>query len=166
MSIMKFAVCSRSSTASRSPPNVIRGTLAVAALPMGFTRRSRILFVSLTVDGPRIEFVEDDADQFPLRPTERGNDVFHAVVDIEIDRKDGDEAVGDIDEIAVGRAPRHRRSVENDQVVAAGGARLLDRVADGVAWLDITHPGIGALDGGQDRDPVSGLDGAGGLAAN
>src|SRR6202171_3820 len=88
MSIMKFAVCSRSSTASRSPPNVIRGTLAVAALPMGFTRRSRILFVSLTVDGPRIEFVQDDADQFPLRATERGNDVFHAVVDIEIDRKD------------------------------------------------------------------------------
>ena len=31
MSIMKFAVCSMSSTASRSPPSVILGTLAVAS---------------------------------------------------------------------------------------------------------------------------------------
>jgi hypothetical protein len=43
---MKLAVCSRSSTASRSPPSEILGTLAVADLPTGFARRSSILFVA------------------------------------------------------------------------------------------------------------------------
>src|ERR1700738_917593 len=137
MSIMKFAVCSRSSTASRSPPNVIRSTLAVAALPMGFMRRSRILFVSLTVDDRGIEFADDDTDQLALRATERGDDVFHAVVDVELDRQDRDESVGDVEQLAVGRAPRHRWSVEDHQVIAAGRTRLGDGFLDRVARLGV-----------------------------
>src|SRR3954453_7085121 len=120
MSIMKFAVCSRSSTATRSPPNVIRGTLAVAALPTGFKRRSRILFVSLTVGDRGVGFIEDDTGDFLLRPTAGDDYVFHAVVDVEIDRQDCDEAVGDVEQLAVGQAPRHRRSVEHNEIVAAG----------------------------------------------
>src|ERR1700722_1677140 len=78
MSIMKFAVCSISSTASPSPPSEIRGTLSVAARPIGFSRRSRILFVSLAVDGRGIKFVDDDTDQLAFSAAEFGDDVFHA----------------------------------------------------------------------------------------
>src|SRR5882724_13495815 len=140
---MKFAVCSRSSTASRSPPNVIRGTPAVAARPTGFKRRSRILFVSLTVDDRGVEFAEDDAGELALRAAERFDDVFHAVVDVELDRQDSDQAVGDVEQLAVGRAPWHCRPVEHHQIVATGGTRLRYRLADGVARLD-----IGSRDGG------------------
>src|SRR5437879_946518 len=109
-SIMKFAVCSRSSTASRSPPNVMRGTLAVAALPTGFTRRSRILLVPLRTDRRWVDFAEDDTDQLALGAAEGRDDVFHAVVDIEIHREDCDEPFSDVEQFAVGRAPRHRRT--------------------------------------------------------
>src|ERR1700720_2964509 len=87
MSIMKFAVCSISSTASLSPPSEIRGTLAVAALPTGFARRSSILFVSLTFDGRRSKLVDHDTDQHAFRAAERGDDFFHAVVDVEAGRQ-------------------------------------------------------------------------------
>src|SRR6478672_6855158 len=155
MSIMKFAVCSRSSTASRRPPNVIRGTLAVATLPTEFKRRSRILFVSLTVDDRGVDFVEDDAGKLLLGSTECCDDVFHAVVDVEIDRQDCDEAVGDVEQLAVGQAPRHRRSVEYNQIVAAGGARMRDRLANSVGGLF-----VGAFERRQDRNSVCGRDGA------
>src|SRR5947208_6816863 len=59
---MKFAVCSRSSTARRNPPSVMRGTRAVAALPTGFKRRSRILLAPLTADRRRFQFVDHDTD--------------------------------------------------------------------------------------------------------
>src|SRR6201996_5559923 len=75
-SIMKFAVCSRSSTASRSPPSVIRGTLAVAARPTGLVRRSSILLVPLTFDGRRLEFVENHADQPVLGAAKRLQDIL------------------------------------------------------------------------------------------
>src|SRR5471030_3150631 len=81
MPIMKFAVCSRSSTARRSPPSVMRGTLAVAALPTGLMRRSSISFVSL-VAARGVEFIEHHADQLALRAAERRDDLFHGVVDI------------------------------------------------------------------------------------
>src|SRR5882757_11237574 len=132
---MKFAVCSRSSTASRSPPSVIRGTPAVAILPMGFKRRSRILFVSLTVDVGGEEFVDDDTDQLALGLAERGDDVFHAIIDVELDRQDRDQSVGDFEQLVVGRAPRHGGSVDDDEIVAAGGTRLRDRLADGFTGL-------------------------------
>src|SRR5471030_194561 len=135
MSIMKFAVCSISSTASRSPPSEIRGTLAVAALPIGFARRSSILFVSLTVDGRGVKFVENDTDQLAFGAAERGDDVFHAGVDVETGWQDRDQAVGDIELFAVGGAPGHRRSVKDHEIVAAGGTRLRNRLADGVAGL-------------------------------
>src|SRR5674476_892895 len=109
---MKLAVCSRSSTASRSPPREILGMLAVAALPTGFARRSSILFVPLAVDSRRVQFAKDDADQLALGSAEGRDDVFHAVVDIEIDRQDGDEAVGGLEQLAVGGTPGHRRPVE------------------------------------------------------
>src|ERR1700675_215767 len=80
ISIMKLAVCSISSTASRSPPSEILDTPAVAALPTGFARRSSILFVSLAVGSRGFELVEDDADQFALRAAESCDNVFHAVV--------------------------------------------------------------------------------------
>src|SRR3954470_23789894 len=99
---MKFAVCSRSSTASRSPPNVMRGTLAVAARPTGFKRRSRILPVSLTIDVRGVEFVDDDTDQLAFGLAERGDDVFHAIVDVELDRQDGDQSVDDFEHLVVG----------------------------------------------------------------
>src|SRR6266571_6592641 len=102
MSIMKFAVCSRSSTASRSPPNVMRGTLAVAALPAEFTRRSSILLVPLRAGGHRVDFAEDDADQLALGPAEGCDDVFHAVVDVEMYRENRNESFGDVEQIAVG----------------------------------------------------------------
>src|SRR5450432_2109179 len=98
MSIMKFAVCSMSSTASRNPPSEIRGTLAVAALPTGFARRSSILFVSLAVDGRGVEFVEDDPDQLALGPPEACDDVFHAVVDVEARRQDRNQTIDAIDQ--------------------------------------------------------------------
>src|SRR6185436_3148020 len=98
ISTMKFAVCSRSSTASRSPPNVMRGTLAVAARPTGFARRSRILFVSLPIDGGGVEFVDDDTDQLALGLAQCGDDVFHGVVDIELDRQDRDKPVDGVEQ--------------------------------------------------------------------
>ena len=59
-SIMKSAVCSRSSTASRSPPTVTRGTLAVAARPIGFARRSRAASLS-GASRPEVTPVDDRA---------------------------------------------------------------------------------------------------------
>src|SRR3954452_17602246 len=131
ISTMKFAVCSRSSAASRSPPTVTRGTLAVAALPIGFARRSRILLVWLMIDDRRVELVEDDTEQLPLCPAQRGDDVFHAVVDVEIDRQHRGEAVADIEQLAVRRAPRHRRAIEDHQIETAGGTLRRDGLADG-----------------------------------
>src|SRR5437899_980843 len=160
MSIMKFAVCSRSSTASRSPPNVMRGTLAVAALPTGFTRRSSILLVPLRARGRRVDFAEDDTDQLALGPAERCDDVFHAVVYVEVHREDRNEPLGHIKQLAVGRAPRHGRPVENHEVIAAGGTGLRNRLPDGVAGFRIR-----GVDGRQDRNSVGGLDRAGGLGA-
>src|ERR1700712_4456795 len=121
MSIMKFAVCSISSTASLSPPNEIRGTPAVAARPTGFARRSSILFVSLTFDDRRIEFVEDDTNQFALRTAERRDDGFDAIIDIELGRQHGDQAAGCLEQRVVGSTPGHRRSVEDHKVIAIGG---------------------------------------------
>src|SRR6202035_2448755 len=122
MSIMKFAVCSISSTASRKPPSDILGTLAVAALPTGFARRSSILFVSPALAG-WMKFADDDADQLALGVAEGRDDLFHAVVDVEICRQGGDEAVGHLEQLAAGGAPWHRRPVENQKIIAAGGAR-------------------------------------------
>src|SRR3954468_8052460 len=106
---MKSAVCSRSSTASRSPPRVIRGTSAVTALPIGLTRRSRILFVPLAVNMGWVQFVEDDADQLALGAVEVVEDAFQAIVDIEVGWQDRDETVGDLDQLAAGLAGWHRR---------------------------------------------------------
>src|SRR5580692_4733538 len=151
MSIMKFAVCSTSSTASRSPPSEILGTLAVAARPTGFARRSSILFVPLAVDGRGVKLVDDDTDQLAFGAAEFGNDVFHALIDVEAGRQDGYEAVSGFKQFVVGRTPGHRRPVEDHQIAAAGGIRLRDRLAYGVTRL-----GIGPLDGRQDRDSVRG----------
>src|ERR1700730_50586 len=118
MPIMKFAVCSISSTASRSPPSVILGMPAVAALPTGFARRSSILSVSLAAGCRGIELVDDDADQLALRSAEGRDDVLHAVVDVETDRQDRDETIGYIEQLAVGSAPGHRRPIENREIVA------------------------------------------------
>src|ERR1700678_4667412 len=131
MSIMKLAVCSRSSTASRSPPSEIRGTPSVAARPTGFARRSSILFVSLTIGGHGVKFAQDDADQFALGAAECGDDVFHAAVDIEVGRQHRDETVGGVEQRAIGHAPGRLRSVEYHQVIAAGGTRPRDRLANG-----------------------------------
>src|SRR5260370_28799661 len=97
---MKFAVCSRSSTARRSPPSVILGTPAVTALPTEFARRSSILLVSPAFDGRGIELVEDDTDQLALRTAKRRDDAFHAVVDVEADRQDPDKAFAAIGQLA------------------------------------------------------------------
>src|ERR1700709_386938 len=128
---MKLAVSSISSTASRSPPREIRGTVAVAALPMGLARRSSILSVSLMLGSGGLNFAEDDADQLAFGAAQFGDDLFHAVVDIEVCRQHRDEAVGGIEQRAIGHAPGRLRSVENHQVVVAGGTRLRDRLADG-----------------------------------
>src|SRR6266849_4743431 len=161
ISIMKFAVCSISSTASLKPPSEILGTLAVAALPSGFARRSSILFVSLAIDGSGVKFAKDHTDQFALRAAERRDDIFHAVVDVEFRRQDRDQAVCDIEQLAVGGTPGHRRSVEDHNVVAASRTRLRDRLADSVACL-----GIGSPDRRQQRDSVRGLDRAGSLGTD
>src|SRR5271163_979728 len=147
MSIMKLAVCSMSSTASRSPPSEIRGTLAVAARPIGFARRSSILPVSLTLDGRGLKFVKHDPDQLALGAAEGCDDVFHAVVDVQISRQDRDEAVGDIEQLAAGSTTGQRRSVEDHKIAAAGRARLRDRLANRIARL-----GVGSADRRQDRD--------------
>src|ERR1700687_691272 len=125
---MKFAVCSRSSTASRTPPSEILGTLAVAALPTGFARRSSILLVSLAFQSPGVELVEDDTDQLALCIAEGCDDVFHAVVDVKAGRQGRDKGGGDIEQLAVGRAPGHRRPVEDYKIVAAGLTRPPDRL--------------------------------------
>src|SRR6185437_16395478 len=119
MSIMKFAVCSMSSTASRSPPSVIRGTPAVAALPIGFARRSSILLVPLTFERWGLEFVQNHADQPVLGAAERRKDAFHALVDVEARRQHRDQTVGPVEQGAVGRAPRHCGAVEHHKIVAA-----------------------------------------------
>src|SRR5258708_34343794 len=158
---MKLAVCSISSTASRKPPSEILGTRAVAALPSGFARRSSILSVSLAVDRGRVEFIQYNADQLALRATEACDDVLHAVVDVEINRQDRADAVGVVEQLAVGGAERHRRSVEDDQIVAATWSRLRDRLADRLARLGAVPRGIR-----QDRNSVEGLDRARSLAAD
>src|SRR5258708_13984823 len=107
---MKFAVCSISSTARRKPPSEILGTRAVAALPSGFARRSSILSVSLAVDRRRVEFIQYNADQLALRTTEACDDVFHAVVDVEINRQDRDNALAVVQQLPFGAPDRHRRS--------------------------------------------------------
>src|SRR5260221_12539326 len=117
---MKFGACSRLTTASRSPPNVMRGTLAVAALPTGFKRRSRIFFVSLTIDVRGVKFVDDDTDQLALGLAERGDDVFHAIIDVELDRQDRDQSVDDFEQLVVGGAPGQGGAVDDHQIVAAG----------------------------------------------
>src|SRR5258707_243591 len=127
MPIMKFAVCSMSSTARRNPPSVMRGTLAVAALPTGFMRRSSIPFVPLLARSRRRQFIEDDTDQLALGAAEGCDDVFHGVVDVEVDRQHRDQAVGGFEQFAIGRAPWHRRSVQNHKIVVAAGTRLRDR---------------------------------------
>src|SRR5216683_3657711 len=83
ISIMKSAVCSMSSTASRKPPSVILGTPVVAARPAGLTRRSSILPALLTRHGGWAEFVDDDACELALRAAEGCNDLFHGIVDVE-----------------------------------------------------------------------------------
>src|ERR1700722_3772935 len=166
MSIMKLAVCSMSSTASRSPPSEIRGTLAVAVRPTGFARRSSILFLSLAPGVRGLKLVEHDTDQLALGSAEGGDDVFHAVVDVEIGRQDRDKAVGDIDQLAAGGSAGQRRSVEDHEIVAAGGARLRDRLADGIARLGVGTLGVGRLGRRQDRDAVCGVDDAGSFAAD
>src|ERR1700735_5540333 len=97
-SIMKLAVCSISSTASRSPPSEILDTLAVAAPPIGFARRSSIFFVPLTNIDRRMKFVDDHADQLVLGVAENCDDAVHAVVDVEIRRQDRGQSVGDIEQ--------------------------------------------------------------------
>src|ERR1700730_4258002 len=81
ISIMKSAVCSMSSTASRSPPSEILGMVAVAALPTGFARRSSIFLAPRGEGGRWSKFVEDDTDQLALRAAERCDDVLHPIVD-------------------------------------------------------------------------------------
>src|SRR5260370_2690356 len=121
---MKLAVCSISSTASRKPPSGVRGTRAVAALPSGFARRSSILSVSLAVDRGRVEFIQYNADQLALRATEACDDFLHAVVDVEINRQDRDDAVGVVEQLAGGGPERHRRSAEDDPIITPASARL------------------------------------------
>src|SRR6476619_6180034 len=89
-SIMKSAVASRSSAAIRRPPTVIRGTSAVAARPSRLTRGSSILFASLARLGYGGELVEHDADELALGAAERGQDLFHALVDVEAGRQHRD----------------------------------------------------------------------------
>src|SRR3984957_6092366 len=158
MSIMKFAVCSISSTASRIPPSEILGTLAVAARPSGFARRSSILFAPLPNILRRVKFVDDDADQLALGVAQRRDDAVHAVVDVEIRRQDRGQAVRDIEQRAVSGAAGHRWAIEDHKIVAIRGTRLGDRFADSVA-------GPGCLDRRQDRDPIRGLDRARSLCA-
>src|SRR5580698_1881813 len=147
---MKLAVSSISSTARRSPPREIRGTAAVAVLPTVLARRSSILFVSLMVGSGGLKFAEDDTDQLAFGAAEFGDDIFHAVVDVEVCRQHRDEAVGGIEQGAIGHAPGRLRSVENHQIVAAGGTCLRDRLADGAACLDIGSLDTGSLDRRQD----------------
>src|ERR1700721_2385097 len=130
---MKFAVAWIPRPGSRSPPNEIRGTFAVAVLPTGFVRRSSILFVSLTFDGRWLKLVDHDADQLALCAAERRDDCFHAVVDIEACRQDRDQASRDVEQLAIGRAPRHRGPIKDNEIVAAIGARLGDRLLNGFA---------------------------------
>src|SRR6185312_15133001 len=102
-SIMKSAVASRSSAAMRRPPTVIRGTSAVAARPSRLTRRSSILFASLARLGYGGELVEHDADELALGAAERGQDLFHAVIDVEAGRQHRHQRVGAIEQLAAGR---------------------------------------------------------------
>ena len=118
MSIMKFAVCSISSTASRSPPSVIRGTAAVAALPTGFARRSGVLLVPLTFDDRRGEFIQNHADSC-ARLRQRREDVSRQSL---ISRLAGNIATRPLVSSSSlrRRRPRHRGAVEHHKVVASG----------------------------------------------
>src|ERR1700732_5102570 len=156
MSTMKFAVCSIPSTASRSPPSEILGTVAVAALPSGFARRSSILFVPWAVDDRRLKIAEDDTDQLALRRAEPSDDALHAFVDVEAHRQNRDEAIGDIEQLAVIGANGHCRSVEYHEIVVASRTRLRDR----------SEGGVGPADNRQDRNSVRGLDRAGSFVAD
>src|ERR1700757_5258359 len=99
-SIMKSAVASRSSAAMRRPPTVIRGTSAVAARPSGLTRRSSILFASLAHLDCGGELVEHDADELALGAAERGQDLFHAVVDVETGRQHRHQRISGFEQLA------------------------------------------------------------------
>src|ERR1700722_3511897 len=147
---MKSAVCWRSSTAMRSPPSVILGMLAVAALPTGFARRSSILRAPDRLNGSRMQLVDDHTDQLALCAAETRDDVVHAAIDIEAGRQRRDQAVGYADQLEVIRAERHRRAVDNDKVVIAAGARLRDRLSNGLGGA---RPGRG-----QHLDVVLGFD--------
>src|SRR4051812_34978720 len=160
-SIMKSAVASRSIAAMRRPPMVIRGTSAVAALPSRLMRRSSILSASLAGLGHRGEFVEHDADELALGAAERAQYLFQAVVDVEAGRQHRHQRVGIIEQLTAAGREWRRGAVEDHEVIAAGGARLLDGLADGVSGL-----GWVAFDGRQYRDAVECLDLACGLAAD
>src|SRR5579871_2160324 len=155
---MKSAVCSRSSTAMRSPPSVILGMLAVAALPTGFARRSSILRAPDRLDWSCMQLVDDHTDQLALGAAETGDDVVHAAVDIEVRRQRRDQSVGDADQLALVRAERRCRAVDDDKVMVAAGTCLRDRLSNGLG-------GTGS-DRGQHLDVVFGLDPALGLAAD
>ena len=57
--------------------------------------------------------------------------VFHRIVDVEADRQHRDDAVGEVEQLAVGSLPRQRRAVQDDEVVAPGFARQCDALTDG-----------------------------------
>src|ERR1700761_4528993 len=117
---MKFAVSSMSSTASRNPPSVMRGMSDVAARPIGFWRRSSILPAPLLRLRGWRELIQDHARELLLRRSEGSDDVFHRLVDVEVDGQDRDDAIGEVEQLAVGGFPRQRRAVENDEVVTPG----------------------------------------------
>src|SRR4051795_9489815 len=155
-----MAVASRSSAAMRRPPMVIRGTSAVAARPSRLMRRSSILSASLASLGHGGEFVEHDADELALGAAERAQYLFQAVVDVEAGRQHRHQRVGIIEQLTAAGREWCRGAVEDHEVIAAGGARLLDGLADGVSGLASV-----AFDGWQYRDAVECLDLACGLAA-
>jgi CelD/BcsL family acetyltransferase involved in cellulose biosynthesis len=87
------------------------------------------LLASLTIDSRGAELVEDDADQLALGAAEACDDVFHAVVDIEIDRQDHDQAVGDTDQLAIWRVFSRN---------AGAAFRIIGDVDEALAVLDTT----------------------------
>src|ERR1700748_307390 len=129
---MKYAVCSRSSTAMRSPPSVILGMLSVAALPTGFARRSSILRAPNRLDRSRMQLIDDHTDQLALGAAETGDDVVHAAIDVEAGRQRRDQSVGHADQLEFVGAKRHRRAVDNDKGAVAAGPRLRDRLSNGL----------------------------------
>ena len=123
------------------PPSVIRGTVCGRGPSDADLRGAQAYCLPrCRVDGAGVNSLRITPTSLRSAPPSAAMISSMRIVDVEAGRQHGDERIGVVEQLAVGRAERHRRAVEDDEIIAAGGARLRDRLADGVRRLASASP--------------------------